>query len=153
THLFGRRKAGFYPGTISNILEVNSTMFLDPSEDFINAQLELVIAGERKGQRPMGCLLFNGHIGDGHFSAMGSKVWSAAVGRLLVLLLEKDRVAREQFRGPVESTERAPLAPAGATGRRDRGDRQRVRPVLARAERDAVLEPEARMGSRTEWAR
>jgi hypothetical protein len=150
THLFGRRKAGFYPGIISNILEVNSTMFLDPSEDFINAQLELVIAGERKGQRPMGCLLFNGHIGDGHFSALGSKVWAASVGRRLVLLLEKDRVAREKQPGPGQSTERAPHPPVGGTGRLDRGDRQRVRPVLVRAERDAVIEPVVRTGSRPE---
>jgi hypothetical protein len=116
SHLFSRRKAGFYPGLLSNILEVNSTMFLDPSEDFINAHLELVIAGERKGQRPQGCLLFNGHIGDGHFSPTGSKVWAAAVGRRLVLLLEKDRLAHEKFSGPAQSMENLPRAPAGAVG-------------------------------------
>ena len=150
SHLFGRRKAGFYPGTLSNILEVNSTMFLDPSEDFINAQLELVIAGERKGNRPAGCLLFNGQIGDGHFSAMGSKVWAASVGRRLVLLLEKDRVTREKSQEPVPSTGRAPLPPAGSTGRLGRGDRQRMRPALARAEREAVRKPELSMGGRPE---
>ena len=117
THLFGRRRAGFYPGILSNILEVNSTMFLDLSEDFINAQLELVIAGERKGNRPMGCPLFNGQIGDGHFSAIGSKVWAASVGRRLVLLLEKDRVAREKFRGATGSGGVALRAPTPATPR------------------------------------
>ena len=30
----------------------------------------------------MGCPLFNGHIGDGHFSAQGSEVRAASVGRI-----------------------------------------------------------------------
>ncbi len=37
-------------------------MFLDPTDDFINAHLELVIEGERRGKRPQGCPLFNGVI-------------------------------------------------------------------------------------------
>jgi hypothetical protein len=90
-HMLGRRRAGFYPGTISNILETNSLMMLDPTDDFINAHLALVVAGERAGKRPMGCPLFNVEIGDGHFSALGSEVWAAAVGRRLVLLLERNR--------------------------------------------------------------
>ena len=49
------------------------------------------IDGERKGRRQQGCPLFNDDIGDGHFSAAGSEVWAASVGRRLVLLLEKDR--------------------------------------------------------------
>ncbi|HZW32527.1 MAG TPA: SGNH/GDSL hydrolase family protein [Isosphaeraceae bacterium] len=118
SHLFGRRKAGFYPGTLSNILEVNSTMFLDLSDEFINAHLELVIAGELKGQRPMGCPLFNGHIGDGHFSAKGSEVWAAAVGRRLVLLLEKDRVSRERFQKSVPAPARATSPPELRMGSR-----------------------------------
>ena len=93
-HMLGNRRAGYYPGTLSNILEVNSTLFVDPTDDFINAYLALVVEGERKGQRPMGCPLFNVQIGDGHFSAIGSEAWAAAVGRRLVLLLEKDRLAR-----------------------------------------------------------
>src|SRR5262249_14970507 len=35
-HLFGVRKAGFYPGILSNILETSSVMFVDPMDDFIN---------------------------------------------------------------------------------------------------------------------
>ena len=95
-HMLGRRRAGYYPGMLSNILEASSVMFVDPTEDFINAHLELVIDGERRGQRPQGCLLFNIRIGDGHFSALGSAVWAASVGRRLVLLLEKDRVFRKK---------------------------------------------------------
>ncbi len=97
-HMLGNRRAGYYPGTLSNILEVNSTLFVDPTDDFINAYLALVVEGERKGQRPMGCPLFNVQIGDGHFSAIGAETWAAAVGRRLVLLLEKDRLARERVK-------------------------------------------------------
>jgi hypothetical protein len=93
-HMLGRRKAGYYPGTLSNILEVSSRMFVDPTDDFINAHLDLVVEGERKGRRPVDCPLFNVPIGDRHFSAIGAEVWAAAVGRRLVLLLEKDRLAR-----------------------------------------------------------
>jgi hypothetical protein len=89
-NILGRRRAGYYPGTLSNILEVSSLMFVDPTEDFINAHLKLVIEGERRGRRPQGCPLFNDRIGDGHFSPLGSEVWATAVGRRLVLLLERD---------------------------------------------------------------
>ncbi|MGP0063358.1 MAG: SGNH/GDSL hydrolase family protein [Isosphaeraceae bacterium] len=90
-HMFGRRKSGNYPGILTNILDSSSLMFLDPTDDFINAHLELVIEGERNGRRPQGCPLFNGVISDGHFSAAGSEVWAASVGRRIMLLLEKDQ--------------------------------------------------------------
>jgi hypothetical protein len=86
--LLGRRKAGHYPGPVSNILEENSLTFLDPSDDLLNAHLELVVAGERIGKKPYGCPLFNVQIGDGHFSALGSKAWAETVGRRLTLLLD-----------------------------------------------------------------
>ena len=60
--LLGKRKAGHYPGTISNVLEESSLTFLDPSDDLLNAHLELVVAGERVGKRPYGCPLFNVQI-------------------------------------------------------------------------------------------
>jgi hypothetical protein len=97
-HMLGLRRAGYYPGTLSNILEVNSTMFVDPTDQFINAHLELVVEGERKGQRPMGCPLYNVQIGDGHFSAIGAEVWASVVGSRLVLILERDRLARERVK-------------------------------------------------------
>jgi hypothetical protein len=91
-HLFAQRKGGYYPGTVSNILEVSGLMFLDPADDFINAHLEGLINGERKGKRPSGSSLFNDQFGDGHFSALGSEVWATSVGRRLILLLQKDHV-------------------------------------------------------------
>jgi hypothetical protein len=87
--LLGLRRAGNYPGMISNILEANSITQLDPTDDFINAHLELMIAAQRKGKRPYWCPLFNLEIGDGHFSAVGSKVWADSVGRRIALLLER----------------------------------------------------------------
>ncbi len=94
-NMLGRRRSGYYPGTLSNSLEINSTMFLDPTDDFINAHLERVIEGKRRGRRPRGCPLFNGEIPDGHFSTAGSEVWAASVGRRLVLLLEEGRTMRK----------------------------------------------------------
>jgi len=90
--MLGRRKAGYYPGWITNILDIGSLSFLDPTDDFINAHLELVLAGERVGKRPYGCPLFNDPIADGHFSPAGSKAWAECVGRRLVLLLQKQKL-------------------------------------------------------------
>ncbi len=87
-YLLGRRKAGHYPGILSNVLEETSLNFLDPSDDLLNAHLELVVAGERVGKKPYSCPLFNVQIGDGHFSALGSKAWAQTVGRRLTLLLD-----------------------------------------------------------------
>jgi lysophospholipase L1-like esterase len=88
----GRRKSGHYPGMISNLLNTSAVSFLNPAEAFVNAHLDLLIEGERRGERPSGCLLYNEKIGDGHFSALGAQVWAEAVGRRLALLLElKDR--------------------------------------------------------------
>jgi hypothetical protein len=90
--MLSKRKTGFYPGMISNILGESGLLFLDPTDDFINAHLEMVLDGEKNGRRPSGCPLFNDVIADGHFSAAGSEVWAQSVGRRLVLLLKKDRV-------------------------------------------------------------
>jgi hypothetical protein len=75
----------------SNILESSSIEYLDPIESFVNEHLARVLEGTRAGNRPPTSPLFNGVIADGHFSAIGSELWAAAVGRRLVLLLEKAR--------------------------------------------------------------
>ena len=113
--MLGRRRAGFYPGTISNVLEVNSLMLLDPTDDFINAHLELLIAGTRAGHRPIGCQLFNIEIADGHFSGLGSEVWASSVGRRLVLLLGAEPIPDSGFVSPRGS---AAGEPARGSGRR-----------------------------------
>jgi len=83
------RFAGNYPGQVSNILESSGIEFLDPIESFVNEHLARVLEGARSGNRPTTSPLFNGVIADGHFSAIGSELWAAAVGQRLVLLLEK----------------------------------------------------------------
>ena len=94
--LLGRRKAGHFPGTISTILETNALNFLDPSDGLLDDFLELAVEGERIGKRPYGCPLFNVHISDGHFSALGSRSWASIVGERLELLLEWNSIARRR---------------------------------------------------------
>jgi hypothetical protein len=107
--LLGRRRAGFYPGTISTILGTNALNFLDPSDGLLDDFLELAVEGERIGKRPYGCPLFNVHINDGHFSKLGSQSWARIVGRRLELLLERtqsldDAMGSSEYRPPVETT-------------------------------------------------
>jgi hypothetical protein len=114
--MFSRRKSGYYPGMIANILEDQGVAYLNPMDSFINAHLRQFIDAERRGRRSPGCSLFNEAIGDGHFSAAGSEVWAKAVGRRLVLLIEKDRVVREvtapgRAEKPLESSVPAPNGP------------------------------------------
>jgi hypothetical protein len=89
-HVLGRRTTRYYPGIISHILELKSSAFLDPTDDFISAHLELIIEWQKTGEGLGGCILFNDRIGDGNFSALGSQIWAASVGRRLILLLRKN---------------------------------------------------------------
>jgi lysophospholipase L1-like esterase len=86
--ILGRRKSGHYPGMISNLSNTGAVYFLNPAEAFVNAHLDRIIEGEERGAHPSGCLLYNEQFRDGHFSALGAKVWAEAVGRRLALLLE-----------------------------------------------------------------
>ena len=93
TQMMARRMTGFYPGTLANTLDINGLKFLDVTDAFVDAYLDLIAAGERKGQRPYGCPLFNEQYRDGHFSALGSAVWAEAVGRRVALLLHRDQLS------------------------------------------------------------
>ena len=84
--LDGPQRAGFYPGAVSNILETNGFEYLDPLNEFANTLLALSIEGLRRGEPILGDPLFNGRIGDGHFSAQGCAVWAEVVGRRLALM-------------------------------------------------------------------
>lgn len=91
----GPRRAGHYPGQASNILNSNTLFYFDLFEDFVREldrqTLEHLRSGERTTQNP----LFNGHLGDGHFSPLGCRVWGESVGRRLASILEI-RKAREK---------------------------------------------------------
>jgi len=82
------RMAGFYPGGVSNILGSTGFEYLDPTDAFANAQLEASHEARRQGNPSTGSPLFNGRIGDGHFSATGSEVWAKTVGVRLALMIE-----------------------------------------------------------------
>jgi hypothetical protein len=82
------RMAAFYPGSVSNILESTGFEYLDPTDAFANAQLDAFNEAQRKGTPFTASPLFNGRIGDGHFSASGSEVWGRAVSIRLSLIIE-----------------------------------------------------------------
>jgi len=90
--ILGRRAAG-YLGPLLSIMTIDSLLFLDPIDDFVNAHLKLLAEARQQGQTLEGCPLFNDVIYDEHFSAAGSQVWAAAVGERVILLLPKDAVA------------------------------------------------------------
>jgi hypothetical protein len=99
----GAQRAGFYPGPVSNILETTGFLFLDPIDAFADALLSLEIDSLRRGEPLTGDPLFNGRIGDGHFSPGGCEVWADRVGRRVSLLLMKKLAERGQLE-PTSST-------------------------------------------------
>jgi hypothetical protein len=88
--------AGFYPGRFSNVLEATGLEYLDPIDDFVNAFLADSLALKKAEKHPTGNPLFNGRVGDAHFSAEGCRVWAKAVGRRLELVIEKQLAARDK---------------------------------------------------------
>jgi hypothetical protein len=89
SQITSRRFAGHYPGQISNVIEGTGMFYLDPIEPFVNEHLDRMVEGEREGKRPNTSPLFNGVIGDGHFSQIGSELWARIVGERLGLLLDQ----------------------------------------------------------------
>jgi len=95
--LLKRRNSGYYPGTLANILDLESVLFLDPMEDFVNAHLRAYRPGERRDRLPRRGALFNDDLHDSHFSAAGAEVWAESVGRRLVLVLGEDAPGRGEY--------------------------------------------------------
>jgi hypothetical protein len=91
--LAGPRKDGHYPGTVSNLSENPGPYFVNPIEEFTNEHLRLMAEAQRRGKRPITSPLFNGHLNDGHFSALGSALWGRVVGRRIALLLDARSLA------------------------------------------------------------
>jgi hypothetical protein len=120
----GPQMAGNYPGKISNVLEFHAAAFLDPISAFANAQLAITNSNRRLGLSSTPSPLFNGRIGDGHFSARGAETWAATVGRRLALLIAHRHLAplkparpqggdtphraSDSAAGPVGATRRSP---------------------------------------------
>ncbi len=117
----GRKWPGIIPGKISNILEATGLEYLEPDRRVRQRSagdpqpIASVWAWLRRASP-----LFNGRIGDGHFSGRGAEIWAAAVGRRLALLIQKRQLRRSRNRA--DSTQptrrrRSPFKPAGATPR------------------------------------
>ena len=63
--------------------------FLDPSDDLLNAHLELVVAGMNESARcPMRVRSSTSRSMTATSRAIGSKAWAETVGRRLTLLLD-----------------------------------------------------------------
>ena len=92
--LEGPRNAGFYPGMVSNILESTGLEYLDPIEDFENERLRQKLISRHENRPSSPNPLFNGQLGDGHFSPLGCQVWARCVAARLVRLLEYRRAAK-----------------------------------------------------------
>ena len=91
--------AGNYPGPISNILETTGIQYLDPIDEFADALLSIEVDGLNRGEPVTGDPLFNGRIGDGHFSPPGCEVWAERVGRRVSLLLLRQVAERARRAG------------------------------------------------------
>ena len=104
----GQLRAGNYPGMAANRLNGIGADYLDPTPEFANAQLAAVIATARAGDVLTGSPLFNGRIGDGHFSVAGASVWARVVARRLALLIE-GREAREKKAAGLIQPDRPPI--------------------------------------------
>ena len=65
--------------------------YLDPTDAFTTENLRLLGEAGRRGQRLATNPLYNGHMGDGHFSPLGCALWSRLVGARLALLLDSPR--------------------------------------------------------------
>jgi hypothetical protein len=87
----GVYQPGFYPGMAANLLAAAGTRYLDPFDAFVDAHLAATNEAQSKGSPSTSSPLFNGRIGDGHFSPHGCEIWAAAVGRRLYdLVMQRD---------------------------------------------------------------
>jgi hypothetical protein len=88
----GTLQSGFYPGLAANRLTVAGPRYLDPFDAFVDAHLAASNVAELKGSPLTSSPLFNGRIGDGHFSPRGCEVWAETVGRRVYeLLMQRDQ--------------------------------------------------------------
>jgi hypothetical protein len=90
--LTNQRNTGDYPSRVATITRATGPYFCDATEAFQDENL--VIRGEcRRAGRPMPdrSPLYNGALGDGHFSPRGSALWGRVVAERIALILGRDR--------------------------------------------------------------
>jgi hypothetical protein len=81
---------GSYAGRVSNLCRYGPNRSLNPLDEFLDEHLRLIRECTRAGRRPFHSRLYNGEIGDSHFSPLGSKLWARAVARRLDLILHPE---------------------------------------------------------------
>ncbi|WP_165065373.1 SGNH/GDSL hydrolase family protein [Paludisphaera rhizosphaerae] len=89
-HVEGARQTAHYPGRVPDIIP-SGAIYFDPMEDFIEAEARETLRRLSQGEPTSPSSLFNGKLGDGHFSVLGCQIWAGAVGRRLGLLLDLQR--------------------------------------------------------------
>ncbi|CAN5829350.1 hypothetical protein BH23PLA1_BH23PLA1_20410 [soil metagenome] len=87
--LLGRRNASVYPGLVSRVYKQGGTHYVDPIEAFADEYLRLWNEAARQGEALAVNPLYNGHIGDKHFSPVGSSIWAQVVSKRLLLVWER----------------------------------------------------------------
>jgi hypothetical protein len=88
TQVVGPRKYGHYLARVLDLSEGPGPYFFDPIEEFTNENLRLMAEKLRTRKSMPRSPLFNGHLRDAHFSALGSALWGRVVGRRIALLLD-----------------------------------------------------------------
>jgi hypothetical protein len=80
------RKDALYPGQVCGIVNVNSSRYCYPLDEFIDEHLRLAALPEKDWESPTLSKLYNRKISDDHFSPRGAALWAQIVGRRLVRL-------------------------------------------------------------------
>ena len=95
------RSNGHYPGHILEYVPLSPKSMMLLTDDFINENLRLWNAREAKQPEPDGYELYNTAIGDGHFSAAGSRVWARGVATRVSRLIDPAKPPRTFYKKPL----------------------------------------------------
>ncbi len=84
----GARNSGDYPGRVATVTHAIGPFFCDATDTFVSEHLVIRREHERAGrQMPVRTPLYNGDLGDGHFSPRGCALWGRLVADRLALIL------------------------------------------------------------------
>ncbi len=90
----GVRRAGGYPGRVSDIVPSGSLRYCFPIEDLVDEFIRLRTEALGSGAEISANPLYNLHLDDHHFSPLGAEVWGRTLGRRLAGLLELEKVRK-----------------------------------------------------------
>ena len=112
--ILATRRSGRFPGPLDRLVGVPSVRFVNPTDALATAHLEAVRRLVESGRQIQSYSpMYNGHIGDGHFSPEGAEVWARETARrLLALGVDSAQYQPPGGISPPPDEERA-SAPAG----------------------------------------